>query len=59
MQAKESLIIAIDHIEEEKNMITDWLNLCCTVLLNANKSRYYSVQLGHLTLFETLMLKFP
>ena len=36
MQAKESLIIAIDHIEEEKNMITDWLNCFCTILLNAN-----------------------
>ena len=24
-----------------------------------NKSRYYSVQLGYLTLFETLMLKYP
>ena len=29
-----------------------------TLKINNNKSRYYSVQLGHLTVFENLMLKF-
>jgi hypothetical protein len=29
------------------------------IRIEFNKSRYYSVQLGYLTLFETLLLKCP
>jgi hypothetical protein len=48
-----------DHIWSRVRLLRQSSLFRTLTIFSVNKSRYYSVQLGHLTLFETLMLKFP